>query len=265
MTVRLLLLLAAAPLPLSAQEGAAPDTFTIASRAVGEPRPINVHLPAGYRASDTTRYPVLYMPDGGMREDLPHVAKTVDSLAALGKIRPVIIVGIPNTERRRDLTGATRSKGDSAIAPRVGGSNAFRRFIAEELIPEVDRRYRTTPERSIIGESLAGLFIVETFLLTPQLFDHYVALDPSLWWDGGALTASAGSRLAGFDGRARSIYLASSNVADIATPTAEVAARIAGSGKRIRSTYTPRTDLTHATIFLALAPESLIFALGVQR
>jgi predicted alpha/beta superfamily hydrolase len=265
MTVRLLLLLAAAPLPLSAQEGAAPDTFTIASRAVAEPRPINVHLPAGYRASDTTRYPVLYMPDGGMHEDLPHVAKTVDSLAALGKIRPVIIVGIPNTERRRDLTGATRSKADSAIAPRVGGSNAFRRFIAEELIPEVDRRYRTTPERAIIGESLAGLFIVETFLLTPQLFDHYVALDPSLWWDSGSLTASAGTRLAAFDGRARSLYLASSNVPDISAPTATVADLVGRSGRRIRSTYVPRPDLTHGTIYLALAPEGLVFALGARR
>jgi predicted alpha/beta superfamily hydrolase len=201
------------------------------------------------------------MPDGGMHEDLPHVAKTVDSLAALGLIRPVIIVGIPNTQRRRDLTGPTRFKEDSAIAPKVGGSNAFRRFIAEELIPEIDRRYRTTPERSIIGESLAGLFIVETFLLTPQLFDRYIALDPSLWWDGGSLAAAAEGRLAGFDGRSRLIYLASSNVPDIATPTAQVAAVISAAGKRIRSTYVPRTDLTHATIYLALAPESLIFAL----
>jgi predicted alpha/beta superfamily hydrolase len=257
--------LLAAPLALSAQESATLDTFTIPSKGVAEPRPINVHLPAGYAADGTIRYPVLYMPDGGMHEDLPHVAKTVDSLAALGKIRPVIIVGIPNTERRRDMTGPTRSKSDSAIAARVGGSNAFRRFIAEELIPEIDRRYRTTPERAIIGESLAGLFIVETFLLTPQLFDHYIALDPSLWWDRGSLAASAGTRLAAFDGRARSIYLASSNVADIATPTAQVADLIARSGKRVRSTYLPRTDLTHATIYLALAPESLMFALGVQR
>jgi len=256
-----LALLAATPISLSAQEIAPPDTFTITSKGVGEPRPITVHLPDGYADGGSTRYPVLYMPDGGMHEDLPHVAKTVDSLVALGRIRPVIIVGIPNTQRRRDLTGPTRFKEDSAIAPKVGGSNAFRRFIAEELIPEVDRRYRTTPERAIIGESLAGLFIVETFLLTPQLFDHYVALDPSLWWDGGSLTASAEGRLAGFDGRARSLYLASSNVTDIATPTAKVAEAVTRSGKRIRATYAPRTDLTHATIYLALAPESLIFAL----
>src|SRR6478736_173681 len=233
------------PSVVAAQEIAAPDTFTITSKAVGEPRLINVHLPAGYSAGGGARYPVLYMPDGGMNEDLPHVAKTVDSLTALGKIRPVIIVGVPNTERRRDLTGPTRVKEDSAIAPRVGGSNAFRRFIAEELIPEVDRRYRTTTERSIIGESLAGLFIVETFLLIPQLFDHYVALDPSLWWDGGSLTASAQSRLAAFDSRSRSIYLASSNVTEIATPTAQVAELIGRSGKRVRSTYLPRPDLTH--------------------
>jgi len=247
---------------LGAQAIPAVDSFVITSRAVGEPRPINIHLPAGYDPRGTTRYPVLYMPDGGMHEDLPHVMATVDSLTALKQIRPVIIVGIPNTERRRDLTGPTRFKEDSAIAPRVGGSNAFRRFIAEELIPEIDRRYRTTTERSIVGESLAGLFIVETFLLTPQLFDHYVALDPSLWWDSVSLVGSAERRLAGFDSRARTLYLASSNVADIATPTTRLAELLRAAPPRgLTWSYTPRPDLTHATIYLALAPASLIHAL----
>ena len=119
--------------PLGAQGAAdaipAHDTLSIASRSLGERRPINVHTPAGYRASSDTRFPVLYMPDGGLDEDFPHVVKTVDSLIALHQIRPVIVVGIPNTERRRDLTGPTRIHSDSAVAPHVGGSAAFRRFI----------------------------------------------------------------------------------------------------------------------------------------
>src|SRR5690242_12442547 len=167
------------------------DTLSIDSRALAESRRINVHVPKGYDASASTRFPVLYMPDGGIDEDFPHVVNTVDSLIALGEIRPVIVVGVPNTERRRDLTGPTTVHTDSAIAPHVGGSAAFRRFFRDELMPTVERRYRTTSESSIIGESLAGLFIVETFLREPTLFDHYIAFDPSLWWNDGALVDSA--------------------------------------------------------------------------
>lgn len=201
--------------PLSAQGSAqhpdpvpAHDTFTVASKALGETRRVNVHMPAGYHVSSTARFPVLYMPDGGVDEDFPHVVRTIDSLIALGAIRPVIVVGIPNTERRRDLTGPTRVASDSTIAPRVGGSAAFRRFIRDELIPTVQTRYRTTEERGIVGESLAGLFVMETFLAEPALFQHYVALDPSVWWNNGALVDSAAARLAAFDTRPRTLYLA---------------------------------------------------------
>src|SRR5581483_4488266 len=140
------------------------DTFTVLSRAVSEPRLINVHLPMAYQGDASRRFRVIYMPDGGMDEDFPHVVHTVDSLVALNLIPPAIIVGIPNTERRRDLTGPTRIASDSAIAPHVGGSAAFRRFIRAELLPEINRRYRTTSDRTLIGESLAGLFVLETFL-----------------------------------------------------------------------------------------------------
>ena len=144
------------------------DTLVLASRILGEPRRrINVHTPKGYADARGKRFPVLYMPDGGLDEDFSHVVNTVDSLIALGAIRPVIVVGVPNTERRRDLTGPTRVAKDSTIAPHVGGSGAFRHFIRDALIPAIDARYRTTPERALVGESLAGLFVVETFLREP--------------------------------------------------------------------------------------------------
>src|SRR5689334_22087790 len=198
------------------------DTLSLRSNALGELRHINIHVPKGYSASTSTRFPVLYMPDGGIDEDFPHVVNTVDSLIALGAIRPVIVVGVPNTERRRDLTGPTRFASDSAIAPHVGGSAAFRQFIRGELIPTIDARYRTTSERSIVGESLAGLFIVETFLREPTSFDHYIALDPSLWWDGGSLLGFASTHLPSAELQRRTLYLASSNVEDISTPTARL-------------------------------------------
>ena len=238
------------------------DTLTIASRALGENRLINVHTPPGYSATSGARWPVLYMPDGGMDEDFPHVVKTVDSLIALGTIRPVIVVGIPNTQRRRDLTGPTRFAADSAIAPRVGGSATFREFIRDELIPAIQARYRTTGERATVGESLAGLFIVEIFLTEPALFDHYVALDPSVWWNGNALVDSAEARLRGFDASARPLYLASSSVEDIAAGTARLASALRTVAPRgLGWVYVPRPDLTHATIFRAVGPTALAEAL----
>ncbi len=236
------------------------DSLTVSSRALHEPRPINVHVPAGYDGSGAS-YPVLYMPDGGINEDFPHVVNTVDSLVELGKIRPVIVVGIPNTERRRDLTGPTRVASDSQIAPHVGGSAAFRQFIRDELIPEIDRRYRTTNERSIVGESLAGLFIVETFLREPSLFRHYIAFDPSIWWNNGNLADSAATLLARQDSTPRSIYLSSSRD-DIDAGTARVAGAIRDAHRpSLTWRFTPRADLTHATIFRAMVPGMLEEAL----
>lgn len=257
--------LAALTSPLGAQAAPNPipahDTFTIASRTLGEKRLINVHVPSTYRTSSTARFPLLYMPDGGLDEDFPHVVKTVDSLIALHEIRPVIVVGIPNTERRRDLTGPTRVHTDSAVAPHVGGSAAFRRFIRDELIPQIHRRYRTTDERTIVGESLAGLFIVETFLTEPALFTHYVAFDPSLWWNKGALVDSATSMLRRHDSARRTLYLSSSKD-DIDAQTTRLAAILkAAVPKGLVWVHEPRPDLTHATIFAGVGPAALARAL----
>ena len=254
--------------PLGAQGAPTPadpvpphDTFTVDSRSLGEIRRINVYTPPAYDSSSKAQFPVLYMPDGGLDEDFPHVAHTVDSLIALRVIRPVIVVGIPNTERRRDLTEPTRIKSDSAIAPRVGGSAAFRRFIRDELMPAVRSRYRTTSERAIVGESLAGLFIVETFLAEPTLFDHYVAFDPSLWWNGGALLDSASARLAASDRKSRTLYLASSKD-DIDSRTAQLAGFLRAARPRgLAWVYEPSLDQTHATIFRVAGPGALALAL----
>jgi hypothetical protein len=235
------------------------DSFVLESRILEEARPINVYLPSHH----DRQLPVLYMLDGGMDEDFPHVVATVDSLIAVGAMRPVMVVGVPNTERRRDLTGMTRMASDSAVAPRVGGSASFRRFLRDELIPEVERRYATTGERAIIGESFAGLFVVETFLLEPALFTHFIALDPSLWWNSGALVDSGGSRLDLLDPKARTLYLASSREPSTAEGAAHLAALLrAASPAGLRWRYQPREDLEHATIFRALKAQALTFALG---
>ncbi len=130
----------AAPKPGGAQK-AAPltigETFTLPSATLKETRRINVYLPPAYRETPTTRLPVLYMPDGGMAEDFLHVAGLVQVLTGNATMRPFILVGIENTERRRDMTGPTEDPEDKKIAVRVGGSQAFRTFIRRELMPAV--------------------------------------------------------------------------------------------------------------------------------
>ncbi|HEU4886201.1 MAG TPA: alpha/beta hydrolase-fold protein, partial [Longimicrobium sp.] len=247
----------------AAQEPVPPhQTFTMESAVLGETRRINVYTPPGYETG-WAKHPVLYMPDGGVQEDFPHIASTVDAGIRAGELRRMIVVGIENTERRRDMTGPTEVAEDRAIAPRVGGSAAFRRFIAEELMPEVRRRYRVTGEAAIIGESLAGLFIVETFFLQPDLFDTYIALSPSLWWNGEALVRGADARLKDPEslgtGLAPTVlYLSSADEENIAAPAARLAEVLrANASPRLLWQYRPRPELTHATIYRAEAPRVL--------
>lgn len=234
------------------------DSLVIESRVLHERRLINVQTPREY-VDRARRFWVLYMPDGGMNEDFPHVTRAVDSLTKAGLIPPTIVVGIPNTERRRDLTGPTRVKSDSAIAPRIGGSAAFRAFIRDELIPMIDARYRTTGERAIIGESLAGLFIVETLLREPSLFQRYAAFDPSLWWNRGAILDSVPSMLPSSRATRAFIAVSRDGIDSLSTRFAGELDRAAPAALRWR--FEPHPELTHANIFSALEASALVFAL----
>jgi predicted alpha/beta superfamily hydrolase len=226
------------------------ETFTIASESLREVRRINVYVPPGYAESADARLPVLYMPDGGMREDFLHVAGLVQISVANGTMRPFLLVGIENTERRRDMTGPTDRDEDRKIAPRVGGSAAFRRFIRAELMPRVRARYRTTGETAIVGESLAGLFVVETFLREPDLFDTYIAFDPSLWWNGGQLVSGAGAQLRARPAAPKTLYLASSAEPELATVTRQLATVLErGAFPGLRWHHAPMPEETHATIY----------------
>ncbi len=226
------------------------ETFTIDSRILGETRRMNVYVPPGYTESRDVRVPVLYMPDGGMAEDFLHVAGLVQVSVGNGTMRPFLLVGIENTQRRRDMTGPTKNENDKKIAPQVGGSEAFRRFIRDELMPQVKQRYRTTNETAIVGESLAGLFVVETLLLEPDLFETYVAIDPSLWWNDQELINGTAERLRAPSKLEKTLYLASSDekgLAEVTQRLAEVLGKNAPPG--IHWHYENMADEKHSTIY----------------
>jgi predicted alpha/beta superfamily hydrolase len=225
------------------------ETFTIDSRPLSETRRINVYLPPAYTEKTASRLPVLYMPDGGVHEDFLHVAGLVQVLTANETMRPFILVGIENTQRRRDLTGLTENAEDRKIAPQVGGSEAFRTFIRTELMPEVKRRYRTTPEAAIVGESLAGLFVVETFFLKPELFDSYIAIDPSLWWNNEKLVRDAARRLEERPKLTKTFYFVSSGEerTDASRQLADALKKAAPAGVHWRHETMPNEK--HSTIY----------------
>ncbi|MDF7811907.1 alpha/beta hydrolase-fold protein [Hymenobacter sp. YC55] len=226
------------------------NTFTLESKVLGEVRRINVYYPPAYTESATVQLPVLYMPDGGMAEDFLHVAGLVQVLVGNGTMRPFILVGIENTERRRDLTGPTTNEKDKKIAPHVGGSAAFRRFIRQELMPQIRQRYRTTTETAIVGESLAGLFVVETLLQEPDLFDTYLAFDPSLWWNNKQQVKQASSFLQTYTGKKKTLYMATSSEPEIATDGRQFAEVLQATAKPIISwRFEPMPEETHATIY----------------
>ncbi len=227
------------------------DTFQIESTSVGETRVICVWTPPGYAASNVS-YPVLYMPDGGIKEDFPHIANTLAELIASGSIPPTILVGVENTQRRRDLTGPSEIKADEKIAPLTDGATKFRQFIGDELFSEVDRRYRTTRQRSIIGESAAGLFVVETLLLRPEMFDCYIAMDPAIYWNNKYLVRTATEHLAKFPESRIRFWYAGSNAADIQPHTRELQSILQTEAPdSLLWTYSDQPDEKHGTIFRA--------------
>ncbi len=224
------------------------ETFTVDSKILGERRVINVYVPPDY-AKSQTRYPVLYMPDGGMAEDFPHVVGSVDVSIKNAVIRPLIVIGIEDTERRRDLTGPTTIPEELKAAPHAGGADRFRAFLREELKPVIAARYRITSESAIIGESLAGLFVIETMLVEPTLFDGYIAADPSVWWAEQAVVLGASSRLAGWTAGPKSLYVATADYKDTQDGVAILLSALRIQGPPITWVYDPMPNEHHSTIF----------------
>jgi len=236
--------------PASAQaDGGMPivtgQSFQIASNVLGEARKLNVWLPGTY-GEGQQRYPVLYLLDGGEQEDFHHISGLANISGAYGVTREFIVVGVESgRERRHHMTFLSTLPDDVKAIPLNGGAAEFRRYLAENVIPWVEANFRTSPERVVMGESLAGLFVVETLLRQPGLFEGYIAIDPSLWWDGGSLVRQRD--LPGWTEMRprRRVFLALSNQG----PEAEVRALADGLGGTTALTFRPMPEETHGSIY----------------
>jgi uncharacterized protein len=162
----------------------------ISSKHLVEKRTLNIYLPEGYMACDTCKYPVIYLLDGSADEDFIHVAGLVQfcNFSWINILPPSIVVGIANVDRKRDFTFPPIEK-DKKDFPTTGGSANFIAFLESELQPFIEAKYRTAGDKTIIGQSLGGLLTTEVLFKKPRLFNQYIIISPSLWWDEESLLA----------------------------------------------------------------------------
>ena len=236
---------------------------TVTSAVLRERRLINVVLPASYGKHPEKKYPVLYLIDGGIDQDLLHVSGALHLGALWGRSDEAIVVGVETKDRRRELVGPTRDPELLRKYPTAGSSKAFRTFIRDEVKPLIESGYRTNGQDAVIGESLAGLFILETYLEEPALFDAYAAIDPSLWWDKEALSKTAAAKAARLD-KPRPLYLAMAKE-QAETPVAMGRVTTALRGAVPRRCLAVRPDLFHSTIYQQLIPQALQFVLPAKE
>lgn len=157
----------------------------IESTLLDETRELNIYLPINYSANRLKTYPVIYLLDGSKDEDFIHISGIVHfgSFSWINMIPESIVVGIGNVDRIRDFTSPSQNELDQKEYPTSGESDKFIRFLQTELKHFIDSTYRTTDVNTIIGQSLGGLLVTEILIKKPELYDNYIIVSPSLWWN----------------------------------------------------------------------------------
>ncbi|MBF4465434.1 alpha/beta hydrolase-fold protein [Flavobacterium sp. LC2016-12] len=194
---------------------------SISSKVLNEERKIWVHLP---RSAQNTgfakqKYPVVYLLDGDA-----HFSSVVGMIEELSEINgnticpEMIVVGITNTNRNRDLT-PTHSSVDppfvtKGLSEQSGGGEKFAEFIEKELIPYIDSKYPTAPYRTLIGHSFGGLTVMNILTNHTHLFNSYIAIDPSMWWDHQKFLAETEKKLSSKKLSNISLFMAAANTMD---------------------------------------------------
>lgn len=162
-----------------------------------------VSLPETYSDNDTTHFPVLYVLDGnglfGLATDthrLLRLRPEVSELIIVGIGYPVSSFSQTSSARWRDYTPSADIKADSQRAIQMGvrargielhsgGGQQFVATLRNEIIPFVEKRFRTTSDRGLLGHSLGGLLAAYVLVTSPELFSRYAISSPSLWWNNG--------------------------------------------------------------------------------
>lgn len=182
----------------------------IQSAQLNEKRTLNIYLPTDYEKDSAAQYNVIYLLDGSADEDFIHVAGLVqfNNFPWINRVPKSIVVGIATVDRRRDFTFPTTVEQDKKKNPTSGKSDKFIAFIEKDLQPFIEKNYRASGEKMLIGQSLGGLLATEVLLKKPTLFDKYVIVSPSLWWNNGSLLEQDSPVLQESFSRKTDVYIA---------------------------------------------------------
>lgn len=219
----------------------------IKSTELGETRTLNIYLPDGYTA-DTAKYPVIYLLDGSANEDFVHTVGLVQFLTMIQFMPPTIVVGIANVNRKRDFTHPTALEKYKKMEPAAGGSAKFMAFIENELQPYIAKNYHTNGVKTLIGQSLGGLMASEILLKKPGLFNKYIIVSPSLWWDDESMLKQAPEYIKQHGDHKLEVYI---SVGTEGKQMETVAAQLAKYVKARKNTtvhFAPLPKETHLTI-----------------
>lgn len=205
---------------------------TISSKILGQQRKVWIHIPnsnGGNKIKDKGNYPVIYLLDGS--ENFNTVVSIVEHMEESNLCPPMIVVGILHQNRLVDLTTGT----DKELPDVVGGGEKFMSYVEKELIPYIDANYPTTSYKTFIGHSLGGLTVMNTFLHNPKLFNSYVSLDASLWWDNQKVVKEAKTILPTQNYKGKTLYMAMANRLEKGVDTVSVQKDTSGTTGLIRS------------------------------
>lgn len=171
-----------------------------------EQREIWIHLPEDF--DSRKQYPVIYILDASQ-----HFYVITGMLKQLTpwQIPKAIIVGITNTDRTRDFTPTNVPFQRGHKSETSGGASNFMKFIEKELKPFITNKYPTENNNTLIGHSTGGLFVLYAFLYHENVFDNYLAIDPSLWWDKENLVKASQNQLNKGSRKDKSLYIAVAN------------------------------------------------------
>lgn len=206
------------------------------SSILGEERKIWIYVPDA--AKDTSKhFPVLYLLDGDSH--FTGMTGIVKHLVGSSTGPDMIIVGIPNTDRTRDLTPTKSILMPGGIKDQSlkssGGGEKFESFIAKELIPHIDSLYPAAPYKMLVGHSFGGLTVMNIMVHHPEMFNSYIAIDPSMWWDKQKLLNQAREVFKQQKYTGKSLYLGIANTMPQGMDTLQVRLDTTGNTEHIRS------------------------------
>jgi len=165
------------------------EIIAFKSGILNENRILNIYLHSYSTDSINKHYPVIYVLDGTITEDFLHIVGIIQfgSYPWVNMIQESIVVGIANVDRKRDFTFSPKNEAYKKDFPSSGGSQNFIECLEKEIQSTIEQNFRVTENKTIIGQSLGGLLATEILLKKPDLFDQYIIISPSLWWDNETL------------------------------------------------------------------------------